>query len=130
MIYKTKADGNRYKELRKKTGLTQKGVASLLNLEFSAISKWERGLAIPDQSNLPKIAELYNTTTDYLLTGKEPETQLIEVVPQETSYIQELYNELSDKAKDLLVSYAEGMIIGQRGELPQEILTKKLKATK
>jgi len=76
MIYKTKADGNKFKELRKNIGLTQSEVAQKLNIEFSAVSKWERNISIPDQSILPKIAELYNTTIEFLLTGKENLTQL------------------------------------------------------
>jgi repressor LexA len=72
-VYKTKADGSIFKELRKKTNMTQTKAAKFLGVEFSAVSKWERGQTLPDQSILPRIADLYNTTVDYLLTGKEKE---------------------------------------------------------
>lgn len=71
MIYKTIADGNLFKELRKKIGLSQIEVAKILNIQSSAVSKWERNKSIPDQGILPEVAKLYNTTTDYLLTGKD-----------------------------------------------------------
>lgn len=63
---------NRYRNLRKSIKLTQQEVAKILNIAQTAVSKWELGQTIPDQAILPKIAELYNTTVDYLLTGKEP----------------------------------------------------------
>ena len=61
---------NRYKELRKRRGLTQLEAAKLLNVDQSTISKWEQDKAIPDIYTLDKISELYNVSIDYLL-GKE-----------------------------------------------------------
>ena len=61
---------NRYKELRKRRGLTQLEASKLLNVDQSTISKWEQDKAIPDIYTLNKISELYNVSIDYLL-GKE-----------------------------------------------------------
>ena len=61
---------NRYKELRKRRGLTQLETSKLLNVDQSTISKWEQDKAIPDIYTLNKISELYNVSIDYLL-GKE-----------------------------------------------------------
>ena len=61
---------NRYKELRKKRGLTQLEASKLLNVDQSTISKWEQDKAIPDIYTLNKISELYNVSIDFLL-GKE-----------------------------------------------------------
>ena len=66
-IYSTKNDSNIYKKARQATGLTQLEVSKRLNINRSSISKWESGSSIPDPALLPKIAKLYNVTTDYLL---------------------------------------------------------------
>lgn len=71
VIYSTKNDCSIYKQCRINKGLTQSAVAKLLNIDRSTISKWESGVAIPDQSILPKIADLYNVSVDYLL-GRSP----------------------------------------------------------
>lgn len=66
-IYSTKNDSNIYKKARQAIGLTQAEVSQYLHINRSAISKWESGSSIPDPALLPKIAKLYNVTTDYLL---------------------------------------------------------------
>lgn len=66
-IYSSKNDSNIYKKARKAVGLTQAEVSKQLNINRSTISTWEIGRSIPDPALLPKIAKLYNVTTDYLL---------------------------------------------------------------
>ena len=53
--------------LRKKNKLTQKELASKVNLTQQAIAKWERGISEPDSDTLNKLAELFGVSTDYLL---------------------------------------------------------------
>ena len=63
----------RIKQLRKEKGLTQSQLADELGVTDKAVSKWEVGEANPDISLLVKIAEVFNVTIDYLLTGKVEE---------------------------------------------------------
>lgn len=51
-------------ELRTKAKLTQLQLAEMLNYSDKAVSKWERGEAIPDIRVLIKIAEIYGVTVD------------------------------------------------------------------
>lgn len=53
--------------LRKKNGLTQIKLAELLSVSDKAISKWESGAGFPDITLLPKLAEVFSTSVDYLL---------------------------------------------------------------
>ena len=53
--------------LREKAGLKQKEVSRALNVDRTAISKWETGESLPRAERLIKLAELYNCTTDELL---------------------------------------------------------------
>ena len=52
--------------------LTQDDVASFLNVKRQTYSAYERGASVPDALTLQKLAEYFNVTSDYLLTGKEP----------------------------------------------------------
>lgn len=54
-------------ELRKKSNITQKELAEYLDVAHQTISKWERGITLPDISLLPKIAEYFNVNVDSLL---------------------------------------------------------------
>ena len=64
---------DRLKKLRKDKGITQAKLAELLHLTDKAISKWESGEGNPDIGSLPAIAEIFDVSVDYLLTGKRPE---------------------------------------------------------
>ena len=65
--------GNRIKELRKQRKWTQKELAAKLGIRFSHLNKYESGLHAPPMEKLVLLAELFNTTVDYLLTGDRQE---------------------------------------------------------
>lgn len=54
-------------QLRKEKGLMQKDLAQRLFVSDKAVSKWERGLSIPDVSLLVPLAEILNVTVTELL---------------------------------------------------------------
>lgn len=56
-------------ELRKEKGLTQKQLAQAVNISDKAISKWERGLGMPDVSLLHQVAEVLGVNVENLLSG-------------------------------------------------------------
>lgn len=53
---------------RKRSGLTQVGLAEKLNYSDKAVSKWERGESIPDVLTLMLLAEQFDVTVNDLLT--------------------------------------------------------------
>lgn len=57
-------------ELRKEKGLTQKQLAEKLYISDKAVSKWERGLSLPDISLLMPLTKIFGVTTTELLMGK------------------------------------------------------------
>lgn len=63
--------GERIRELRKKANMTQEAMAERLMLSPQAISRWEKGTAMPDITLLPAISEMFSVTTDYLLGVKD-----------------------------------------------------------
>lgn len=61
--------GNQIAILRKNKGLTQNDLGERLGITFQAVSKWERGETLPDTALLVDLAEVLETTVDYILTG-------------------------------------------------------------
>lgn len=51
----------------------QKDFAAALQIDPTIVSRWRKGKAESYNRYLPKIAEVLGTTTEYLLTGKEPD---------------------------------------------------------
>lgn len=57
----------RLKQLRKEMGLSQKSLSEHLGVTQQAVGKWETGRSSPDPSTLARLAELLETSADYLL---------------------------------------------------------------
>ena len=55
--------------LRKRAGYTQKDLADRIGVSDKAVSKWERGIGLPEIGFLRKLSILLDTDTDSLLAG-------------------------------------------------------------
>lgn len=69
-------------ELRCEMNMTQLMLAEVLNYSDKAVSKWERGEALPDVTVLKRIADYFGVTVDYLLesehgTNAHPTRELV-----------------------------------------------------
>ena len=62
--------GQRITKLRKENGWSQMMLAEKLNVSDKTVSKWENG-GMPGIDLFPKLAQLFNVSIDYLMTGKE-----------------------------------------------------------
>ena len=62
-------------ELRKKKNLTQKDLAEKLYVSDKTVSKWERGLSMPNVVLLIPIADILDVTVTELLRGEKIDTQ-------------------------------------------------------
>ena len=87
--------GNRLFELRKKSGISQEEFADKLNVSRQAVSKWERGEALPDTDNLISIAKLYNVSLDELV-GHTPTCESEEHAEEKTSYENDVKSNLDE----------------------------------
>ena len=64
--------GKKIAQLRKENNMTQKELASKLNVIDKTISRWECGYGLPDLAIIPEIAAIFNTSIEELLgTGSE-----------------------------------------------------------
>lgn len=70
MYYDIKESGKRIKELRKKAGMTQEGLANRLNISTVAISNMERGVNGVSLDTMGVLAEVLDSSVDYIAFGK------------------------------------------------------------
>ncbi|MBN6886153.1 transcriptional regulator with XRE-family HTH domain [Cytobacillus horneckiae] len=57
----------RLKEIRKQRGLTQEALAQKVNTKKTTISNYETGYSTPSNEMLVDLAQILNTSVDYLL---------------------------------------------------------------
>lgn len=61
--------------LRKEKGLTQEELADLIPIGRAAVSKWERGITIPDSSVLLRLSEIFKVNINEILLGERINSQ-------------------------------------------------------
>lgn len=77
------------KTLRKTKGLSQEELAIRLNVVRQTVSKWEKGLSVPDADLLVQIAEILEVSVSALL-GADLESQTdVNIVAEQLSRINE-----------------------------------------
>ena len=57
--------GERIKEQRKSSGLSQEKVAEFVGVSRQAVTKWETGQSAPSTENLFKLAEIFGIFTKW-----------------------------------------------------------------
>lgn len=65
---------NNIKTIRKDRGLTQEELAIRVNVVRQTVSKWEKGLSVPDADMLQKISDVLEVPVSQLL-GEEQEVE-------------------------------------------------------
>jgi len=97
--------GDKVRALRQEKGLTQKQLASKLEITKSTISGYEQGTKSPSVEALIKLCSLFNVSADYLLgLSDSMELKMSPLTDDQTQLIMRLiaeleqYNYLKDKA--------------------------------
>lgn len=62
--------GQLISSLRKKQGLTQQELGDKVGVGFRAVSKWERGITLPDISIINDLSKILGISSDELLSGE------------------------------------------------------------
>ena len=62
---------------RKIKGMTQKQLADLLHVSYQAVSRWEQGNSLPSVDIIYDIAQILETTVDFLLNEPSNERKII-----------------------------------------------------
>lgn len=75
--------GDNLKTVRKIKGVSQEELAVRLNVVRQTVSKWEKGLSVPDADIIIKIADIFEISVSELLGAKiEKETDKNDVAEQ------------------------------------------------
>lgn len=91
----------RLKQLRLKARFEQAELANQLGYKSdSTISKWESGKTLPTGRRLSRLAELLNTSTDYILYGQENQS------PQ----LNTTFSQLENHRKEKVIDYAQSQL--------------------
>ncbi|WP_175813341.1 LexA family protein [Burkholderia contaminans] len=61
--------GTRIRELRKAKGMTLQQLADVFGISRASVSEWESGRSKPDGGRLLKLADVLDTSVEYLLNG-------------------------------------------------------------
>lgn len=62
-----------FEQLLQDFGITAYKVAKDTGITQSTLSDWKRGRSTPKTDNMKKLADYFNVSVDYLMTGKEKE---------------------------------------------------------
>ncbi len=98
------------KNLRKAKGLSQEELAIKLNVVRQTVSKWEKGLSVPDSEMLIRIAEELDTTVTVLL-GETVETEKPEDIKSLSEKL-EILNTQFAKQNETRRKVKRGIFIG------------------
>ena len=63
--------GKYIRKIRKDNNLSQEKFAEKLGVTFQAVSKWERGINLPDMAILKAISDEFNIPIDDIINGED-----------------------------------------------------------
>ncbi len=63
--------GEKIRNLRKRSGMSQEKLAELMGISRQSVAKWESGQSSPSSANLFKLADILGTTTVSLLASED-----------------------------------------------------------
>ena len=104
------------KALRKTNGLTQDELAIRLNVVRQTVSKWEKGLSVPDAEMLQRIAEVFEVSVSQLLGSTISQNENVDIIAEQLSRINEqlaVKNNRSRKIWKIIGIILAIIIIGQ-----------------
>lgn len=92
------------KALRKAKGLSQEELAIKLNVVHQTVSKWEKGLSVPDARMVIQIAEVLDTTVSVLLGEEIPsseEPDFIKTLAAKLEVLNEQYSKQNEHRRKI-----------------------------
>lgn len=88
-----------FEQLCQKHNLTSYKVSKMANVTQTALSNWKNGKSEPSAKTLQKLADFFNVSVDYLLTGEEPNKETSNLTRRDTKEITEMLNNMEDLLK-------------------------------
>lgn len=111
--------GSRIRNLRNRDGMSQEQLALLLNFENKGtISSYETDRRTVPSDVVIRLAEIFQTTTDYLLCGKYPERNIREVDPEMQEMMEVMLSLRSDAVRKAALLQIRALADMERNLLP------------
>lgn len=97
--------GNKIKQLRYKSGLTQEQLAEKIGVSAQSVSKWENSITMPDITLLPLLAEEFGVSIDDLfdLTTEQKLRRIENRMETEEELSSDIFKEYEDFLKNQLL---------------------------
>ncbi len=102
--------GERIKELRGKKKLTQSELAQLVGLTYIQIGRYETQKSNPSADIVQKLAEVLDTTTDFLMKGTEDEVVAAQLADKELLKQFKQVEKLNAEDKHLIKTFIDAFI--------------------
>ena len=99
-----------YADLRDKKGLSDYAVAKGSGVGRSTLSDWKTGKHIPNMENIKRLADFFNVSIEYLMTGKTPEKTADQELKEKAAALYGLYEKATpeiQKAVELLLKSSQ-----------------------
>ena len=90
------------KIFRKRKGLTQENVAEALNVVRQTISKWEKGISVPDADMLIKLAEILDVSVSELIGSDVTDEKNEDMIAVELARVVEQLASRNRRSKNIL----------------------------
>lgn len=96
-----------FEQLLQERGITAYKVSKETGVTQSTLSDWKRGRSTPKTDNMKKIADYFDVTVDYLMTGEEPKDYSAELSSVDTLAAHFEGEELSEEEMEEIMNYVQ-----------------------
>lgn len=97
--------------LRKNNGMTQEELALRLNVVRQTISKWEKGLSVPDAEMLQKLAEVLGTSVEKLLDALPEPEKAADPVAEQLARVNEQLVVINCRRRRIWIAVAATLVL-------------------
>ena len=97
-------------ERRKELGLTQAQLAERIHVTDKAVSRWERGIGLPDIQLLEPLAEALEVSVLELIRGEQLQEQVMQVADA-AELVSETIEIAADQTEEILKAYQRKPIL-------------------
>jgi len=115
-----------FKDLCKKKGVTPAEVSRATGVATSTLTEWKKGRYVPKADKLAKIADYFNVSVEYLMTGEahdgyyvNPETAEVAQKIFENKELRLLFDAAQDASPEDLLTVHQMLLALKRKERPE-----------
>lgn len=100
MNWRTDSSENKIRELREKSGMTQREFAVAIGADYATVNRWEKGKTNPSEEYVQKIAKIFDCDPGEI---KTPTKNASECAPDEEQLLLSLLNRLPESKRGKVI---------------------------